>query len=634
MFSDGGFYNVDNYNRPVDIFYYTKPKNFVGFLKESLQRIKDIWQGTKKGYEQTHNIRKCVIVKTIGLTGAEIVGASIGQKVAIGAISEIIVPVALPFVIAHLVNTGAKTTYSVMSKATLKTRMIYGMIIASGAVIVIMNSEQIYTYLDSTSSFLINQVGGMAGRILGGFLGLKFMNSNITFWGESPWNSYSASMARHQTVGALFEGSVKDLGVVGNFPLGVIKFVTQTSAYNSNLIVGHFKDLSKNQNSTDSTEKKGFMNLAIQMGLNRLNKRDPYLFSTKRKRILTPLETLLSEVIEITNQKKIVGISYFAPVSANLIGNAFLQYTNFLNKHSETRQALKEFKASFSNPPKAASKIPATQIPIDPKNNLTKAIADKLKEDSFYTVSNFIVRAVLGDIKTLKLTSDLIKAIQELETELFGLTLLRKNNAAYLNEILSIHLKYFLIFTLMNMHKFSKTPVNEKELLLCINDTILHEYLSNVLPRAVADSFNAVTGFTIRGTFLVTNTFLRLVRQPRRAVMFVEKTEIHELVHSLSKEELERAREEQEDFIFIKYSLTPEEAAAEAAEAAKDRQEWDFTTDEDLRDYTEAEVAETGNKDASAKEIKEENKKFKEENKVKTDKKEPQEEKRDHKIDN
>jgi hypothetical protein len=326
----------------------------------------------------------------------------------------------------------------------------------------------------STGFFVLGEWAGSAiGTILGGYAGLKWAGSKINLVDRvTPTDSYSVNMVKFIGVGegidrAIVKASAPYVAPLWNMPRHIIKAVCQTAGYNSQFLVPVLRKSFRDRKLVPT------LPLALKMLCNRYCIDNSFQIATKITNLssLKILPTILKKGLSLLKsaalipqiQSSVEFLGSHADVIANITMRSFHEYMKVLKRVDP-----KDLKASLKKEiPGAATVSPVFDL--------------AMKE----TVTGW--------------ADSLIENVREMEIELTGYELQTENERAALKFTLTVYLKYYVIFTLLNCNRFTTelSPMEERDFFTDLNDAFFSIYTHETRPNRLAQGLKKVTAFAI-----------------------------------------------------------------------------------------------------------------------------------------
>jgi hypothetical protein len=463
------------------------------------QCLSRVFQAAISIRERATQFTKSLLGKIAVCIGAEIVGAQIGElagRVIAGEVASEIGERIFPYIALNALVVGGATSTYFLAKKTSDTALICFVLISPVPAVLAMNlsSEQLSNVGASSGRAFGEQIGAIAGTILGGFGGLLLAGSPTVLWNaEDSHNSYSVSMIRFLAMGIAFDACITTPTTPIITPLLLIprqgiRAVAQTLAYNSAIFLPCAMQCIKGHRVPGKILTPFFLQIIVNKlnGSSGSNKNQEYTAKKLYIKIFSPfviLSRIIRKGIKIgIEQSAVPRIETAANLFVNITLKSFHYYVQLLQNSESVRVAQTEFKNSFHNPDqRERSRI-----------ILVEAIDTLLKSNWPYSenIAQSIVESLLKDRGVKLLISELIDKIQVLEVELVGFSLLSENKATYLKEIVDIHLQHYLVYLLLNYAQLSEelTPAEEEEIILDLNNFIIGGYAEHAIPPFMADA--------------------------------------------------------------------------------------------------------------------------------------------------
>lgn len=418
--------------------------------------------------EKVTQIASSVLSKVITNAIVETGGVMAGSLACEAAFAFVCVNVSPP-ILACLSVLGL--TYSVVKK---NRPLLIPALVATTILSPIIPAEQRVSTLLSVGSCAANVVG----TILGGYAGLKLIGNKISLVDRvSPTDSYSVNMFKFLLVGGIYENvivksSIPYISPFFNFPRGLVKVVFQAMAYNSQDLIPIFQKCVREKTLAPTLPS------ALQMISNR------YCIKHSPK-IARSLTKLVSETI----------------------------FPSFVNKKGDV--ILVPFTSSIQSAIEKLGKNSGTIATVAMRgfvqymDLLKKLDPIKLEEDLqkrmhwYAQLSPIITNVIGGNIKNW--SSSILQVLQESEIELFGLRISGDEQSKKIEEMLSIHLKYYLFYILSNFDKLSSdlSPMEERDFLSYVGGTFFSVYTNPSSPNVVARFLQKATHVLCKMVYLV-----------------------------------------------------------------------------------------------------------------------------------
>jgi hypothetical protein len=403
------------------------------------------------------NVAKCAVAETVCGIAGSMAGGIVGGRVCqrLGSMA-----------LAGGTVAGGDYAYHKNRKALL------ALAITAGIVQCVVFSED-----QQAAGFLIfgEWAGSAIGTILGGYAGLKLAGSRIDLIDRvTPTDSYTVNMIKHQAVEEVFEAvivksSLPYVSPIFNLPRYVVKAILKTSGYNSQFLVPVIRKSFQERKLVPTVP------LILKMLTNRYCVDNSSHLAAKVTKLLSlkMLPTILQKGMDLLSQTALLpqikaSIEFLGKntdILANVTMRSLLKYVEVVKRidHKNLKAALKE------------------AIPF---STLVSPVFDLPMKEKIRGWANSIV-----------------DSIREMEVELTGYQLLTDPEIEALRFTLTVHLKYYVIYTLLNCNNLTDalSPIEERDFFNDLNNAFFAIYTHESRPNRVAQALRKTTGLAIDG---------------------------------------------------------------------------------------------------------------------------------------
>lgn len=480
--------------------------------------LNDTWTQIKSTVQKTKQFSNSVLGKVTIYAVAELAGSALGKNVGGNVVGQVVSRLGVHLVPYTLISAAFFGTGMAAIPKTSKVAKVFFAISATASLALLLTIPPHY-YRDYSKSigFAVGEsIGNVAGTILGGFGALYFAKSPVVLWDkENPWGSYSVSMIRFHSAGAVFDSiiatpTIPYIGSILSIPRTIVRSLTQTMAFSSNTVLPLAKECLQKRHISNKILAPFLVQLindrfsspnAPPVSKNMAQK----LFSTLTK-LSTVLERVLQVGVEHGMEKLVCEKNVNFLVTAAL--RSLHRYTLILRDSKAIKFAQKNFKESFTGSEFARHYY---------KSQLIETISNAVKTHPSYSkqIVLKIMESFLKDNRLQELSGIIVSKIQELEIEVIGVLLLKENKASYLKQLVDIYLQYYFVFLIFNLEQFNKelTPADEQEVILDLNNAIISTYIAYASPYIVSSVINGLTEGALQ-TFFKMKNILNLILQP------------------------------------------------------------------------------------------------------------------------
>lgn len=484
--------------------------------------LSNCWHSLKTAASRTQQFSKSLLgttiiyitADTVGSLSGEAIGSSTVAKVSscvVCTIARIGVPTAL------IISSGALACRANLSRAD-KVRL--------GAIVITslaLTSFNIFGNYGSALDLVFQKIGAVAGTILGGYAGLWIVGSPTVFYDQqNPWNSYSVSSLRFLAVGMVFENAIvyPTMPLIGHclrIPRAALRITLQNIAYNSNTLIPLVQESIRERNfgkpripiiiHTAVNTYCGNNSKFLTQKFSKLSMRSIFPKIVYKQFHLIKCDNLLSssltsKVEPLLNSKKIAtkAISAF---------HGYMQILTKLKKLADIHKNLQE--AILKN----KSESPKY------KKQITEMICDKILLRKNATWESFVSSIIDYSWQTenaRQLMKTLHQSIRQAEIGLFGFSLINKQQSAYINEILEIHLKHYLIYLLLNYNELPElTQKEENESITALVNIVFSHYVDSLVPPFLAKASRKTINTGLHLTFKLQELISVFFVQPEQS---------------------------------------------------------------------------------------------------------------------
>lgn len=488
-----------------------------------LSNLKDLFFDTCHFVaDKTSKIANSLLGQTIKFAGADLAGSLVGKAAGEAMMTEAMEKVgklAVPSAIVGgaLVGSGM-ALYSLKTKASTTAKLIFSVTAAVSVVVWINYSIEELTDFGSSAGALIGQqIGGLAGAIFGGYSALVLSGSPIEFFGE---NGYSKNMLRYHGTGLAFDALIRRSTVpiispLFNIPRGIVHFCAQNAAYNSTATVQLIDKFVRSRRIPNKTLTLFF----TQLITNRLSGTIQNSLQIKPE-INSSFMSALSGLRAIFNKGIKIGIQQGA--EAFFINNvelivlialrSFHKYTYLIKKSNPIQSAHHKLKIAIFDKPhlterNKADLVEALNQEFFQQENFPKQLAIK------------ILDVLIQDLEIKRLMKTLIIEIQKLEKEVVGLQFLEGTAAEYFEEIATIYLHHYIVYTLVHYKTLSQNKLvsaEDMEIILEINRLTIYSYFHLISPPKFAMGVHYFTEKVITVVFKTMSFLNDIIQQSRK----------------------------------------------------------------------------------------------------------------------
>lgn len=500
----------------------------------------------KSTVEKTKEFSKCVLGKLVIYSSVELAGSTIGKKCGEYALGYAGARIAVPCAVLSFawIETRMKT-----SKVALRLLPLTVLWFA-------IPSQYSNDYIASIGSAAGELIGRIAGSILGGFAALYLVKCPVVFWDSAnPWRSYSVSMVRSHAAGGVFDSlivtpTIPYLSPILLIPRNLVRSITKTIAFSSSSVISVAKECLQKK----YISKQILAPLIVQLIMERFShpKEPPVTKKIARKifTTLTSFSTSLEKVLQIGAEygvQKLVSDKNVS-LAVTMVLRSLHQYTQILKNSNEIEKAQKQFYFSFSRETTQPKKQPFETTGLkefsdleklqkkiysssgdaaQSKKQLIETMGRVFKIPSSYSKEK-IMESFLKDDRLRILPELIVSKIQKLEVTLIGTPLLKKEDASFLEQLIDLYLRHYLLFLIFNLEHFTKelTLTDEEGVILDLHHALLSSYMTFATPSAVSSAFNALTSGALQTAFKTKN-LLRYILEPPEQTVFLrhEKNE-------------------------------------------------------------------------------------------------------------
>lgn len=400
-------------------------------------------------------IAACIVAETAG----GLVGSAVGGVV-VGGVCQRLGPI----VLACGTVAGVKYSLSENRKDL--------MVLAAAAAIfqtAVFSQEQ-----QQDGLLIVGELAGKAlGLISGGYIGLRLAGSEIKLVDRVTLpDSYVVKMVKYLGVGLVFDlvvvkAAVPYLAPFVNIPRHLVKAICQTAAYNSQFLVPVIKKSFRERKLVPT------LPLTLKMICNRYCLDNSFQIANRLTSLssLRMLPTILEKGLTLLNRT-----AFLPQIQASV---------EFLGRNSDmianiTMRSLHEYMLVLKR--------------VDP-NELKASLKREIPGAAI--VSPIFDAAMKGTVKGW--ADSLVDSIREMELELTGYEFQTEGERNALKLTLTIYLKYYMIFTLLNCKNFAHelTPMEERDFFSDLNDAFFSIYTHPSSPHRLALGLKKISAFAI-----------------------------------------------------------------------------------------------------------------------------------------
>ncbi len=384
------------------------------------------------------SIRSSILGRIVMGAGAELIGGAIGAYCGGSIVGRGLAE--LGYHVAPL--AGATALYGLLKHPKITKTAILGFVATAGVTVPVAYAA--LSALGSPACICAGTwIGRNVGTILGGYAGLKFTQTSIPFWDRTAWaDSYAVGMTKHIVAGEIFNATVASSTLpVLCYPLNIIRGICETVvrmlAYNSNPVISAVKTTFRER----QLSQEALLPLAVKVLCQKYCEKNAAPITTKLLQIFSRTFNAIPEAAN--KMESLLRLYAYVPCEAaiNNLGNqsekvsillmrSFVGYANCIAKYPEPEGDFDRFKRAFKAEFKGATEI-----------------------------SQLISPLLQGQIENL--AQSILQAIQDSERDLTGHVL--TENTDVLKPLLALHIKYFLIYTLLNRDIKPLTVDEERE---------------------------------------------------------------------------------------------------------------------------------------------------------------------------
>lgn len=360
------------------------------------------------------------------------------------------------------------------------------------------------------------QAGAYAGRavgnILGGYVGLtKLAGAKIDLVNRTrPSDSYAVNMLKFQAAGELFDAVIASSSIpyaagLINLPRNAVKSVIQTLAYNSQSSLPLIRKCVREKRLSLSLPQ------AVKMVCSRYSVENSRAFASQAAgfvsksifpAVMDKMGAILGDHLVAAQVKK--GIGFMADHSdqvATALMRGFVQYGDLVQAiHAEFPDFSIDEEGDLVSIERknAGASSKGAPLCLDPKL-LKKALKTKIPGAAL--LSPVFDRAMKSSIQ--EWSQALVAMIEGGEREIFGVEILGKERAEVLREFLPIHLKYYLIFVLLNAPSLSRvlTLIEERDFFAAVNGAFFSIYTNSAQPHGLVRCFREAVSLAGEGLY-------------------------------------------------------------------------------------------------------------------------------------
>jgi len=474
-------------------------------------RLTSLFERVMRADVNPGKIRKSILGKLVtGITfevGGAYVGGAAGKAI-LGTAFRELGRNGFPVLICDQLPIAAfVASYSLRAKTNRACLAALGLGIVATGIAFTFSHKDLSEFGAAGGLMLGNWAGYYFGAILGGYGGLKLANSSVVMWDRTNLpKSYAIGMSKQFLAGAVFEAVIKEstlpyLRVPINLGRTGVSGGLKILAFSSNTITALKYLFQERQFS-----RMALVPLMIKTACERYNQKNSVPITnklihhiTKPFNIIPSAKKILRSFLRLPIcfkplEETIQSFSNQSDKLAVILMRSLHQYMS-LCKHSEIIQN------AHQNP--AALEIAlCSLIPRAPLLS--------------FGLSRF-------DSHFNSAAKSLLHAIQQGEEELVGHQFTKELGP--LSEILSVHLKYFFIYTITHIDTTAISPAEEKEFAIDVSDLIFSLYGNG--------RFASYTHQTVRW---ITSTFFECKKRiypyfeqpPEKAVILIQPEVIGE----------------------------------------------------------------------------------------------------------
>lgn len=357
--------------------------------------------------------------------------------------------------------------------------------------------------------------GRMVGTIVGGYLGLKLINTQIPLVDRTNLaNSYAVNMGKYLAAGLAFDlvevsASIPYLNPVVKTIFSITKSISQAIAYNSQIALPFFRKCLREKKIVPTAP------LALKMICNRYCIENSFRMSSQLTQVVS--ETILPSIIRQnfvapSIRQSIEFLGNNSDMFARILMRSFTQYCKLLKRIQyeapDISMSEDEDLVTISNEDDSKRNVNHTQkqvrLGIDPVL-LKKCLKTKIAGAQILSP---ILGAALKQ-NFMEWSDLLIEIIRETEKDLIGTQLLDEDQAVRIKEILPIYLKYYLIYVLAHCQKFKQelTLIEEREFFETVNEAFFSIYTHSSSPHRWAQCLRKISECVIEKLYSLRRFF-------------------------------------------------------------------------------------------------------------------------------
>lgn len=442
-----------------------------------------------------HPLEKGILGRIALCAGLEVIGGMIGayggsalMRRGLSKLSGRVIP---------LVVTGA-LSYGLFKKPKATTIALLG-IMATG-----VSLSALYAGMASWGgrAGLVagTWVGKNVGTILGGYAALWLTRTTLPFWDRTLWaESYAVGMTKHILAGEIFNAVIarSTLPLV-KYPLNLMRstfeVVFKALAYHSNSLIATTKKIWRERRISQET----LLPFAVKVLCHKYCEKNATPITGKLLQIFSRLFQGIPSAAE-----KLETI-----LRTPVIFNQFEGMVSSLSKRSESLTNL--LMRSFVGYVDLVRECPTPNADL---SELKKALKERMPRAT--TLSQAL--SPICESTLNELSKSLLEALKNSEKDLTGFSL--TNDTKLLEPLLSTHLKYYLIYTLLNFQSDPLTMDEEKDFFLKAEKTFFSIYKR-------PESFQPGHYWIEKTTHLIIISFFgfkkwvyRMIEQPEQVAM-------------------------------------------------------------------------------------------------------------------